>query len=57
MDQSAARNIGSFSPSFICRVKRHLTGEFRRAYVPTHGAEVTRIPFHTTHGTINFDIW
>ena len=38
-------------------VKRHMTGEFQKVYVPTIGAEVHPIDFHTTRGQIVFMTW
>ena len=38
-------------------VKRHLTGEFQKPYIPTRGAECNIIDFFTTHGKIRFHIW
>jgi len=38
-------------------VKRHLTGEFLKRYVPTVGAEVHPIDFNTTRGKILFETW
>lgn len=38
-------------------VKRHLTGEFLKPYVPTKGAEVNPNDFHTNRGVIRLEIW
>ena len=38
-------------------VKRHLTGEFQKPYIPTRGAECNVIDFYTNHGKIRFHIW
>ena len=38
-------------------VKRHLTGEFQKPYIPTRGAECNIIDFYTNHGKIRFHIW
>lgn len=38
-------------------VKRHLTGEFERKYVATLGVEVHPLDFHTSLGTIRFNVW
>ena len=38
-------------------VKRHLTGEFQKPYIPTKGAECNVIDFYTNHGKIRFHIW
>jgi GTP-binding nuclear protein Ran len=38
-------------------VKRHLTGEFEKKYVPTLGCEVHPLDFYTNRGRIVFNIW
>jgi len=38
-------------------VKRHETGEYRKAYVPTVGADVTPIPFYTNRGPVGLETW
>jgi len=38
-------------------VKRHLSGEFEKKYLPTVGVEVHPLKFHTTHGIICFNVW
>jgi len=38
-------------------VKRHLTGEFEKKYVPTLGVEVHPLTFHTNCGPICFNVW
>uniref|UniRef100_A0A4W5Q0C6 GTP-binding nuclear protein Ran n=1 Tax=Hucho hucho TaxID=62062 RepID=A0A4W5Q0C6_9TELE len=38
-------------------VKRHLTGEFEKKYVATLGVEVHPLVFHTTRGTIKYNVW
>ncbi len=38
-------------------VKRHLSGEFEKKYVPTLGAEVHPIPWTTSHGNLVFNVW
>eukprot|EP01065_Artemidia_motanka_P018798 TRINITY_DN22141_c0_g2_i1.p2 TRINITY_DN22141_c0_g2~~TRINITY_DN22141_c0_g2_i1.p2 ORF type:complete len:252 (+),score=106.97 TRINITY_DN22141_c0_g2_i1:71-757(+) len=38
-------------------VKRHLSGEFEKKYLPTVGVEVHPLKFHTTHGIIVFNVW
>jgi GTP-binding nuclear protein Ran len=38
-------------------VKRHLTGEFEKKYVPTLGVEVHPLEFHTNYGKIIFNVW
>lgn len=38
-------------------VKRHITGEFEKAYKPTKGAEVSEIDFSTSRGKIRLMLW
>jgi len=38
-------------------VKRHLTGEFTKKYVPTLGVEVSSLRFGTNYGPIIFNVW
>ena len=38
-------------------VKRHVTGDFQKPYIPTQGAEVTPIEFNTTRGKVRFIMW
>jgi small GTP-binding protein len=38
-------------------VKRHLTGEFEKKYIPTMGVEVFPLKFYTNYGEIDFMIW
>jgi len=38
-------------------VKRHLTGEFEKKYLPTLGVEVHPLVFHTNRGPIRFNVW
>lgn len=38
-------------------LKRHKTGEFEKKYVPTMGAEVRPLDFHTTHGAVRLVCW
>lgn len=38
-------------------VKRHLSGEFEKKYLPTVGVEVHPLKFPTTHGLICFNVW
>ncbi|KAF8819167.1 GTP-binding nuclear protein ran/tc4 [Cardiosporidium cionae] len=38
-------------------VKRHLTGEFEKKYIPTLGVEVRLLKFQTNVGLINFNVW
>lgn len=38
-------------------VRRHETGEYRKAYIPTVGAEVRQLFFNTTRGPIVFNVW
>jgi len=38
-------------------VKRHLSGEFEKKYVPTMGVEVHPLSFYTNFGELRFDVW
>jgi GTP-binding nuclear protein Ran len=38
-------------------VKRHLTGEYDRKYIPTTGVEIHCLVFETNRGKVCFDIW
>jgi len=38
-------------------VKRHITGEFERRYIPTLGVEVHQLVFFTNRGPIRFNVW
>lgn len=38
-------------------VKRHVSGEFEKKYVPTLGVEVRPIKFQTNYGPVCFNIW
>jgi GTP-binding nuclear protein Ran len=38
-------------------VKRHISGEFERRYIPTMGVEVNPLPFYTNLGKIVFNVW
>merc|ERR1719213_1161079 len=38
-------------------VKRHLTGEFEKKYIPTLGVEVHPLAFNTNCGTLCFNVW
>lgn len=38
-------------------VRRHLTGEFEKRYVPTLGVEVHPLRFQTNYGTLQFNVW
>lgn len=38
-------------------VKRHLSGEFEKKYVPTLGVEVRPLCFNTNYGPICFNVW
>eukprot|EP00026_Physarum_polycephalum_P014253 Phypoly_transcript_14746.p1 GENE.Phypoly_transcript_14746~~Phypoly_transcript_14746.p1 ORF type:complete len:221 (+),score=58.15 Phypoly_transcript_14746:80-742(+) len=49
--------IGDGSTGKTTFVKRHLTGEFERKYVPTIGAEVHPLTFHTNMGQLCFNVW
>ena len=49
--------IGDGAVGKTTLVKRHITGEFEKKYVPTLGAEVYRMTFMTDAGPIIFDVW
>lgn len=38
-------------------VKRHLTGEFEKKYIPTLGVEVHPLKFTTNCGPLTFNVW
>lgn len=38
-------------------VKRHLTGEFEKKYIPTLGVEVHPLRFNTNCGNLCFNVW
>lgn len=38
-------------------VKRHLTGEFEKKYIPTLGVEVHPLKFATNCGPLSFNVW
>jgi len=38
-------------------VKRHVSGEFEKKYVPTLGAEVNPMPWTTNRGKLLFNVW
>mmetsp|Transcript_47938 Transcript_47938/g.147996 ORF Transcript_47938/g.147996 Transcript_47938/m.147996 type:complete len:185 (+) Transcript_47938:45-599(+) len=38
-------------------VKRHLTGEFEKKYIPTLGVEVNPLKFTTNCGPLTFNVW
>merc|ERR1712228_449921 len=38
-------------------VKRHLTGEFEKIYIPTLGVEVHPLKFTTNCGPLSFNVW
>ena len=38
-------------------VKRHLTGEFEKKYIPTLGVEVHPLKFTTNCGDLSFNVW
>eukprot|EP00434_Breviolum_minutum_P032931 symbB.v1.2.029132.t1/scaffold3148.1/size62448/1 len=38
-------------------VKRHLTGEFEKKYIPTLGVEVHPLRFTTNCGPLTFNVW
>ncbi|ELR12971.1 GTPbinding nuclear protein Ran, putative [Acanthamoeba castellanii str. Neff] len=49
--------IGDGGTGKTTLVKRHMSGEFERKYVPTLGVEVHPLPFYTTHGKIILNVW
>lgn len=38
-------------------VKRHISGEFEKKYVPTLGVDVRPLKFNTNYGPICFNVW
>ncbi|KAL7719756.1 GTP-binding nuclear protein [Entamoeba marina] len=38
-------------------VKKYLSGEFEKRYIPTMGCEVHKITFQTNYGPIHFNVW
>ena len=38
-------------------VRRHLTGEFEKKYIPTLGVEVNPLAFQTNFGRLVFNVW
>lgn len=42
---------------YLAFVKRHLTGEFQKIYIPTIGVEVHPLKFTTNCGDIVFNVW
>lgn len=38
-------------------VRRHVTGEFEKKYIPTLGVDVHPLAFHTNFGKIIFNVW
>eukprot|EP01111_Echinosteliopsis_oligospora_P009893 TRINITY_DN298_c0_g1_i1.p1 TRINITY_DN298_c0_g1~~TRINITY_DN298_c0_g1_i1.p1 ORF type:complete len:218 (+),score=44.10 TRINITY_DN298_c0_g1_i1:88-741(+) len=49
--------IGDGSTGKTTFVKRHITGEFEKKYVPTLGVEVHPLTFTTNCGPICFNVW
>ena len=49
--------IGDGSVGKTTFIKRHLTGEFQKPYIPTQGAEVYPLNLQTNRGLIRFNIW
>jgi len=49
--------IGDGAVGKTTMLSRHKTGEFRRQYIPTIGAEVVPLDFYTTHGRVAFIVW
>jgi len=53
----ATRRAGRARTGKTTFVKRHLTGEFEKKYLPTVGVSVHPLDFHTNCGPIRFDCW
>jgi len=49
--------VGDGATGKTTLLTRHLTGEFKRAHVPTIGAEVVPLDWHTTHGRVALIMW
>ena len=49
--------VGDGSVGKTTFVKRHLTGEYERKYIPTIGVEVHSLNFNTNYGLICFNVW
>ena len=49
--------IGDGSVGKTTFIKRHLTGEFQKPYIPTQGAEVYPLDFTTNHGKVRLHLW
>jgi GTP-binding nuclear protein Ran len=49
--------VGGPSVGKTSFVKRHVTGEFEKTYVPTVGVQVMPVLFHTNIGPVRYMIW
>jgi GTP-binding nuclear protein Ran len=49
--------VGDGGVGKTCFVKRHLTGEYQKKYIPTVGVEVHPLKFATNYGIICFNAW
>ncbi|OMJ89087.1 hypothetical protein SteCoe_8808 [Stentor coeruleus] len=49
--------IGDFCVGKSAFLKRILTGDYEKRYIPTIGAEVYKISFWTNRGNIDFCVW
>lgn len=49
--------IGDGAVGKTSLMSRHKTGEFKRQYVPTIGAEVVPLDFFTSHGRVALIVW
>ncbi|EDW76385.1 uncharacterized protein Dwil_GK15426 [Drosophila willistoni] len=38
-------------------IKRQLTGQYQRDYLPTDNVDLSTLKFHTNQGTISFKVW
>eukprot|EP01006_Ploeotia_vitrea_P058614 TRINITY_DN69817_c0_g1_i1.p1 TRINITY_DN69817_c0_g1~~TRINITY_DN69817_c0_g1_i1.p1 ORF type:complete len:211 (-),score=30.27 TRINITY_DN69817_c0_g1_i1:48-680(-) len=38
-------------------VKRHLTGDYEKAYIPTVGVKIDPLKCHTNYGLLQLDVW
>lgn len=66
---AAAAAVGGHCPEFklvlvgdggvgkTTLVRRHLTGEFEKKYLPTLGVEVHPLFFQTNFGPLKFNVW
>ncbi|KAK6541667.1 serine/threonine protein kinase Ran1 [Orbilia ellipsospora] len=49
--------VGDGTAGKTTLVKRHLSGEFEKRYLPTLGVDVFPLRFRTNHGDISFEAW